>query len=62
MLGIAILAMAEIHIKTNSMGLQCVASCGYECTITDMNDPLQVRRERPILHSGTQKTAVAKKS
>ena len=28
--GIAMLAMAQNHIKTNRMGLQCVAQCCYE--------------------------------
>ena len=30
MRGIAMLAMAKNHIKTNSMGLQCVVQCCYE--------------------------------
>ena len=35
------LAMAENHINTDSIGLQCVVQCvGTECTITDMNEPL----------------------
>ena len=32
-------AMAEHHITTNSIGLQCAVQCCYE-PITDMNKPL----------------------
>ena len=38
--GMTLLAMAEHHIRTSSMGFQCVVQCCYECTITDMNEPL----------------------
>ena len=39
--GLTLLAIAENHIRTNSMGLQCVVQCCYEQrTITNMTEPL----------------------
>ena len=39
--GITLLAMAENHIRTSSMGFRCVVQCCYEQNaITDMDEPL----------------------
>ena len=45
---LTMLAMAENHIKTNSIGFQCVVEYCYEQTITDMNEPLFVSTTNSI--------------
>ena len=52
--------MAENHIRTNSMGLQCVVQCCYEHhalsqTRLSPSFPVQTLYKHPILHSGPQK-------
>ena len=63
--GIAMLAMADNHIKTNSMGLQCVVQCCHEQnaqsqTLMNSPFPLQVCHKHPNRHLGPQKTVVPK--
>ena len=58
--GIILLAMAENHIRTDSMGLQCVVQCCYEHNALSQTRlsppfPVQMLYKHPILHCGPQK-------
>ena len=55
--GITLLAMTENHIRTSSMGFQCVVQCCYEQnapsqTWMSPSFPVQTLYRHPILHSG----------
>ena len=58
--GRTLLALAENHIRTSSMGFQWVVQCCYEQnapsqTLMSPSFPVQTLYRHPILHSGPQK-------